>query len=271
MDILKLATKNILLDLKGHVLWLTLNRPDSSNAYSEQMIVDFVNVLDNVDKYKEVRVLVISGAGRHFCAGGDLKAMRDKTGMFAGDANELRIRYQMGIQQISLAMEALHKPTIAMIQGAAIGAGLDLACMCDLRYCSDRAVFAESFSKLGLVPGDGGSFFLQRIVGFAKAMEMSMTAHTYDCKQALAMGLVSEVLVEEQLRSHVEKVASLVASRAPIATELTKKAIKHGYRSDLSENLDLVASYQSICQRTKDHFRAIDAFLNKTDPTFQGD
>src|SRR5690606_10001766 len=121
------------------------------------MIIDLVRVLDAINNAKEIRVVVITGMGKHFCAGGDLKAMKAKTGMFAGDANELRLRYQQGIQQISLAMENIEKPIIAMVNGAAIGAGLDLACMCDIRLCSENAIFAESFTSLGLVPGDGGT------------------------------------------------------------------------------------------------------------------
>lgn len=271
MNILSLASKNILLELSDYTLWITLNRPESSNAYSEEMISEFVRVLDSVNKCKEMRVVVITGAGKHFCAGGDLKSMQTKSGMFAGEANELRIRYQEGIQQISVAIESISKPIIAMINGAAIGAGLDLACMCDIRLCAENAVFAESFTKLGLVPGDGGSFFLQRVVGYAKAMEMSLTAETYTSSEALAMGLVSKVVPQDQLRELTTKWAQTIASRAPIATELTKKAIKSAYHSDVIQNLDLVASFQAICQRSNDHFRAINSFLNKTHPTFEGD
>lgn len=270
MSLTKLATAEIKVEVSGPVVTITLNRPESSNAYSEGMIATLVNVVNSYDVDDTLRVLVITGAGKHFCAGGDVKAMEEKTGMFAGEANELRLRYERGIQQISLALEKCSKPLIAAINGAAIGAGLDLACMCDIRLCSESAVFAESFAAIGLVPGDGGSFFLQRVIGYAKAMEMSLTAQKYSSTEALQMGLVSKIVSGDKLITEANELASKIAKNSPIAISLTKKSIKHAYSSDLGTTLDLLSSYQSICQRTNDHFRALKAIKNKTSSVFEG-
>jgi len=196
-----------------------------------------------------------------------VKGMKSKAGMFSGDANELRERYKRGIQKIPLAFERLSTPTIAAVNGAAIGAGLDVACMCDIRVASDKAKFGETFVKLGLVPGDGGSYFLQRAVGFAKAMEMTLTAKIYDSKEALAMGLVSYEGADFEEKA-VEFAAS-ITKNAPIAVQMAKRSIEMARKSDLQAVLDLMAAYQGITQRTEDHFEGLDGLLEKKTPRFK--
>jgi len=141
---------------------LTLNDPDKRNAISLTMVDEFVECLEHFDRDRSVRVFVLSGAGRAFSAGGNVKDMKEQKGMFEGPAHELRRRYEYGIQRIPKAMEALHKPIVGMINGAAIGAGCDLAFMCDMRVLCEHSKFGETFSKLGLVPGVGGTYFLTR-------------------------------------------------------------------------------------------------------------
>ena len=153
---------NLLVEMDKPLLWATLNRPHCSNAFSDEMIYELCGLLREADWDDDVRVIMLTGAGKTFCAGGDVKAMEGKTGMFAGDPEELRRRYTKGIQQIPLTIEALHTPIMAMVNGPAIGAGCDLACMCDLRMGCRHSRFGETFAKLALVPGDGGTFFLQR-------------------------------------------------------------------------------------------------------------
>ncbi len=259
---------DLIVELNESILWITLNRPDASNAYSEKMIESFVSVLKQADKDKEVRVIVITGAGKHFCAGGDIKAMKNKSGMFAGESNELRELYQNGIQQIPLTISQLKKPVIAMVNGAAVGAGCDLAAMCDMRIASQEASFAETFAKVGLVPGDGGAFFMTRIIGFAKAMEMFLTCQTISAEEALKIGLVSKVVELKDLKNEVEKLAKHLSSLPPIALQMTKRAVIHSYKSDLISHLELMAAYQGITQRSSDHFKAIEGLLTKTQASF---
>ena len=257
------TTEDLELVQKGEVLWLTLNRPEAMNAFSTSMINSLVEALLLAEKDPSVRVMVISGKGKAFCAGGDLNAMEEKTGMFAGDSTELKKRYQEGIQRIPLAIESCQKPIIAMVNGAAIGAGLDLACMCDLRVASVKARFGETFAKLALVPGDGGSYFLQRIVGFAKAMEMTLTGKLYNAEEAMKMGLVNVVCEPTSLEDEVNSFIESILLTAPKAQAMSKEALKRAYHDEVPEMLDMLSTFQGQTQRTEDHFEAIRAFREK--------
>lgn len=261
--------EHLILEKKNHVLWVWLNRPDAGNAYSTSMVKDLPRVLLEADQDRDVRVIVLASKGKIFCAGGDVKAMKDKTGMFAGEANELRERYMDGIQRIPLALSRLRKPVIAMIQGAAVGAGCDLVAMADLRIAATEATFAETFAKVGLVPGDGGAWFMIRAVGHSKATEMFLTGKTYSSAEALSMGLVHESIPSDQLLETTEKLALRVASLPPIALQLTKKSLQNAYESSLSNHLDVVAAYQGITQRSSDHFEALGQLLEKRSGQFK--
>ena len=260
--------KDLIVEKLDYAVWITLNRPEASNAYSVEMVEALVQTLKEADRDSLVRCIVITGAGKNFCAGGDVKAMLNKTGMFAGESNQLKEAYEFGIQQIPLTISQLRKPIIAMVNGAAVGAGCDLSAMCDLRVASTEATFAETFAKVGLVPGDGGAFFLTRLVGFGKAMEMFLTCKTYSAIEAREMGLVNEVVLPEKLKSATEELVSKIVNLPPIALQMTKKAMNHSYRSDLPSHLELMASLQGITQRSSDHFKAVESLLNKTAPTF---
>ncbi|MES2526851.1 MAG: enoyl-CoA hydratase-related protein [Bdellovibrionota bacterium] len=259
---------DLIVEQKGNSLWITLNRPDASNAYSTGMVNALVEVIRHADIDNSIRAIVVTGAGKNFCAGGDIKAMRGKTGMFAGESNELREAYQAGIQQIPLAISQIKTPIIAMVNGAAIGAGCDLAAMCDMRIASTEALFAETFAKVGLVPGDGGAFFLTRLVGYGKAMEMFLTCRNYSAEESLKMGLVNEVVLPDQLKSRTAEVIEQIVNLPPIAVQMTKKAIIHAHQSDLVSHLELMAAYQGITQRSSDHFKALDGMIEKKKQTF---
>ncbi len=259
---------DLLVEKKNHTLWVTLNRPDASNAYSIEMVKALVEVLKHADLDTQIRVIIITGAGKNFCAGGDIKAMKGKSGMFAGESNELREAYQAGIQQIPLTISQLKTPVIAMVNGAAVGAGCDLAAMCDLRVAGAEATFAETFARVGLVPGDGGAFFLTRLIGFGKAMEMFLTCKSVSAEEALKMGLVNQVVLQNELKTKAEELADQLASLPPIALQMTKKAVVHAYQNDLNSHLELMAAYQGITQRSSDHFKALDGMMEKKKPTF---
>lgn len=260
--------EDLIVEKSLSTLWITLNRAEASNAYSISMVKDLVEVLKYADSDKDVRVIVLTGAGKNFCAGGDVKAMKGKSGMFAGESNELREAYQVGIQQIPLTISQLKTPLIAMVNGAAIGAGCDLAAMCDLRISSTAASFAETFAKVGLVPGDGGAFFLTRLIGYGKAMEMFLTCKSYSAEEALSMGLVNQVVLPEELKNKTTEIAEQLSVLPPIALQMTKRAVAHAYQNDLPSHLELMAAFQGITQRSSDHFKALDGMLEKKKPTF---
>jgi 2-(1,2-epoxy-1,2-dihydrophenyl)acetyl-CoA isomerase len=261
--------EDLIVEKKNQTLWITLDRPDASNAYTISMVKGLVEVLKYADIDNSIRVMVITGSGKSFCAGGDIKAMKAKTGMFAGESNELREAYQAGIQQIPLTISQLKTPLIAMVNGAAVGAGCDLAAMCDLRLASNEAVFAETFAKVGLVPGDGGAFFLTRLIGFGKAMEMFLTCKNISAEEALKIGLVNQVVLPEILKNKTQELADTLAALPPIALQMTKKSVTHAYQNDLNSHLELMAAYQGITQRSSDHFKALDGMMEKKKPTFE--
>lgn len=256
--------------LSDSILWLGLDNSSQSNAITLEMTDSLTRVLKHADFDSQVRAIVIYGEGSAFCAGGDVKAMQNKTGMFSGESNELRMRYIHGIQQIPKCIEDLSKPLIAMVNGAAVGAGCDLAMMCDLRIGTAKSKFGETFVKLGLVPGDGGAFFLQRVIGFSKAMQMSLTGDLVSGAEALNWGLLNYLVAEENLEAEANKLAQKIADNGPVAVQMTKKAMKTAYLNDLATVLDLSAAYQGIAQRTEDHFIALQAMKDKKTPNFQG-
>lgn len=268
-----MSANTLLVKLEPPFLWLTLNRPEKANAFDLSMVHTLCDELERAEDDDQVRVVVITGAGKAFCAGGDLEQMVEKKEMFAGDSAKLAKLYQRGIQRIPRTLERFSKPVIAMVNGAAAGAGLDLACMCDLRLASPKARFTESFSKLSLVPGDGGTFFLERVVGYPKAMEMFLTARVYDAPDALSFGLV-HALAEDDSEASLKKLtlswAQEIAERAPLALQYTKLALKRTGRESYLDQLDLLAHLQGIAQRTHDHDEGVKAHLEKRPPQFEG-
>lgn len=254
------------------IVRLTLNNPDQKNAITMTMVEELEMTLRELDSDPNCRVVILTGSGTAFSAGGDVKAMRDRTGMFSGESPKLRELYLHGIQRIPRAIEAFQKPILALVNGAAVGAGCDLSMMCDLRFGDKRASFAETFNRLGLVPGDGGTFFLQRVVGFSKAMRMFMTAEFFNGKEAFEFGLLDYFLDsdnKEEIEALCLKVAKSIASSAPIAVRYTKRSMKLSYLANLEDSLEALATYQAITQRTDDHKEAIDAFLNKRPAEFK--
>lgn len=255
------------LEAEG-LLWVMLNRPEASNAFSDEMITSLVTMLPKADTDSRVRVILFTGSGKNFCAGGDVKAMKDETGMFAGPSEELRRRYQRGIQRIPLAMEALSKPVIAVVNGAAVGAGCDFACMADMRVAGPKAFFAETFAKLGLVPGDGGTYFLPRVIGWPRAMEMFLTGRRVEASEAKQWGMLNVLSEEGKEVEAARELALQCASMAPTALQMTKKALRFSQKAELSQALDMLAAFQGITQRTDDHKEAVSALLEKRPARF---
>ncbi len=244
-------------EAEGPLAILTLDRPDARNAYSEAMCEQLVAAFDRADRDDAIRCVILTGAGSAFHAGGDVKAMKARSGMFAGEPDELRERYIQGIQAVPRRIAEFRKPLIAAINGAAIGAGLDLACMCDLRIAAASAKLGSTFVAVGLVPGDGGAFFLARVVGFAKALELMLTARVLGANEALAIGLVGEVVADAQLMASARERALAIAKHPALAVQLTKRAAYRSWAGDQAAALELAATYQGIVQNHADHLRAL--------------
>jgi enoyl-CoA hydratase/carnithine racemase len=264
-------TDPVLIARDGGVMTLTLNQPEQRNPISEPAMVDaIVAALDGANADKSVRVLILTGAGSAFSSGGDLRAMQAAQDARAARPAETPQYYKHGIQRIPLAFERLDVPVIAAVNGAAVGAGLDLACMCDLRIAGESARFAESFVKVGIIPGDGGAWLLPRAVGYAKAAEMAFTGDMIGAAEALAIGLVSRVVPDAELLDAARALAARIAANPPQAVRGTKRLLLEGRHARLDTLLEMAAAMQALMHATGDHREAVAAFLEKRAPVFTG-
>jgi enoyl-CoA hydratase/carnithine racemase len=257
------------LTVQDRIARLVLDRDDVRNELTGTgLAAEIAVVAEWANQAADVSVLVISGTGKSFSAGGNVKHMQERSGAFAGDVYELQDNYRRGIQRMSLAMHALELPSIAAVNGAAIGAGFDLACMCDLRIAAAGAKLGETFVNLGIIPGDGGAWFLQRLIGYERAALLTFTGRVIDAEQALAMGIVSEVVAPEELDARVAALAAEIAAKPPQALRLTKRLMRSAQKLELPELLELSAVFQSVAHHLPDHTEAIDAMLEKRPPQF---
>ncbi len=241
-----------------------MSSPDTRNALTgDDQFDDFEQTCAAVNDDMSVRAVVLTGAGSAFCAGGNVKDMRERTGLFSGDPFDQASAYRKGIQRIPRAIHALNVPTIAAVNGPAVGAGCDLATMCDIRIGSEKAMFAESFVKLGIIPGDGGAWFLPRAVGFSNACKMAFTGDPVRAEEALQIGLVSEVVAPEALVERALELAASIAANPPHAVRLTKQLMRASEKASLDELLDMSAAFQAVCHAEPDHAEAVEAFFDK--------
>jgi enoyl-CoA hydratase/carnithine racemase len=261
-----MSEPHVLCTTKGHVATITLNRPAAKNAFSPDMIALWRGFLEQARADDAVRVVIVTGKGDTFCSGGDIREMAEGK-LVSWDMK----RYLWeGVHRIVLTMEDLDKPVIAAINGAAMGAGLDMALMCDLRICADTAKFAESYIMMGLVPGDGGAYFLPRVIGMPKALELLLTGDVIGPDEALRMGLVNKVVARDRLMEEAAALAEKIAARPPLAVRMMKRAAYQGCTSTLRAHLDYISSQLSLLSETEDHREAARAFLEKRKPVFKG-
>jgi enoyl-CoA hydratase/carnithine racemase len=250
---------------------LTLDRPEARNAITDRDMLDaIISALEQADTDPSIRVLVVTGAGGAFSAGGNVKDMRNRSGIFGGTPAEVSEAYRTTIQQIPRLLATTDLVTIAAVDGPAIGAGFDLALMCDLRLASSRARFAHSFVDLGILPGDGGAWFLTRILGWQRAAELSFSARHVDADEAARIGLVLEVLDPADLMPRALDLARTIAAKPPYSVRLTKRLLRAARSLPLEEFLDLTAAHQAIAHHTDDHAEAMDAFFERRPGRFTG-
>lgn len=264
-------TDYILYQQDGPIVTLTLNAPEKRNAISSFEECDaVVDACRRINLDRSVRCVILTGAGTAFCAGGDLKAMRDRRGIIEGSHADLRENYRRGVQRMAQALYDCDAPTIAAVNGPAIGLGLDVACMCDIRIASEKATFAESFVKVGIVPGDGGAWLLPRVVGMSMACEMSFTGDVLDAQAALGIRLVSRVVPHGELMDAARALAGRIAANPPDVLRMTKRLLREGEHVRFPTLLEMSAAYQALAHSTEDHKEAVNALLEKRKPHFTG-
>jgi len=251
------------------VLWITLNRPDRLNAFNEQMGVELLDALKEGEKAPEVRCLVLTGEGKAFSVGEDLNTNRGM--MESGKPVHLGEVLQRKYNPIVQRIRKMDKPVIGAVNGITAGAGLGLALACDLRAASDRATFHEAFIKTGLVPDSGTSFWLSRILGLGKAMEVSLLGEPIDAMKALNLGLVNWVFPDNMFRAETEKIAQRLAKGPTKGMGLTKRALNRAVVVDMDSALEYEMYLQDIAGRTRDHAEGVRAFFDKRDPDFRGE
>ena len=259
------------IDKRGRVAILTLNRPEAMNALSNGPDgAEIAGACDEVTSDPDIRAAILTGAGRAFSAGGDIKAMRRRDGAFGGTPDDIRRSYRDGIHKLVRTFYHFELPLIAAVNGPAIGLGCDVACMADIRIASDRAKFGVTFLKLALIPGDGGAWLLPRIIGHARAAELLYTGDVIDAERALEWGLVSRVVPGEQLMDDAIELAEKMAAQPPQALRLAKQLLRRGATTDFDTIMDLSAASQALMHVTDDHMEGIAAIFEKRPADFKG-
>ena len=251
----------------AHIATITFNRPEVLNAYTEAMINECLAHLDRCRTDPEVRVVVITGTGRGFCTGGDVGGFAERSGQTPA---EVKARLADGPQRIPRAIFELDKPVIAAVNGIATGGGCDIALACDIRIAAESARLAETYTRMGLLACMGGAYFLPRIVGIAKALEMLWTSEWIEAAEAARIGLVSQVVPDTELIVRTYELARRLAGAAPLSVQMTKRVLRHGLSQDLATSLEYAASNLPVVRLSGDHKEAVAAYKEKRPPNFAG-
>jgi enoyl-CoA hydratase/carnithine racemase len=266
--------EQILYEKANGVATITLNRPDRMNAFTNTMIREWAQALEDVRLDPDVRAVIVTGAGRGFCAGADLRGesgLQNTAG--AGGlpaAADRRNWLRDSVHYVPRAVALLDKPYIAAVNGAAVGAGMDMCSMADIRIASEAARFSMGYVKVGLVPGDGGCYYLPRIVGMAKALELIWTGDFIDAQEALRIGYVSRVVPADQVLPAVRELAEGIAQGPAVAVQLAKRLAYRGQTQDVGEALEAAGQAMAIVQSTEDAREGPRAFAEKRQPQFRG-
>jgi len=254
----------ITVEKKNRIALLTLNDPETRNAITDKvMMQEILSACADIEADAEISVLVLTGAGKGFSSGGNVKSMRYREGMFAGSIETIEENYRSGIHKVVKTLYEMNLPVIAAINGAAIGAGLDFTLLCDLRIASSCAVFGSTFINLGIIPGDGGSWLLRNAIGEQKAAELVFTGRIFDAEEALQLGMLLEVTEPEQLMSRAMQIATELAQKSPLALRETKRLLRAARHAELPAFLEMCAKTQSRLHHSDEHHEAIRQFFIK--------
>ena len=255
----------------GPVARLTLTRPKSLNALGAPGDGDQVAAAcEAINADPDIRCAILTGEGRAFSAGGDVKAMKAKEGAFAGGGVAIRQNYRRNIHRIVRSLYNLEVPLIAAVNGAAIGLGCDVACMADIRIAAEGARFGVTFLKLGIIPGDGGAWLLPRTIGMSRAAELLYTGDIIDASTAAEGGLASKVVAADALESEAMALATRIAAQPPHALRLAKTLLRQGQQASYDTIMEMSAAAQGLSHMTEDHEEGVDALLEKRAPVFKG-
>jgi enoyl-CoA hydratase/carnithine racemase len=254
-------------EIDGGVAVITLNRPEKLNAFTGEMMEDWLAALENCRTNAEVRAIVMTGTGRAFTTGGDVEG-------FGASASRtpqgIREHLVGGSQRLIRKIAEIGKPVICALNGFATGGGLDIALACDIRFAAESARFAETYAKMGLIPGMGGAYLLPRIVGVAKALELFWSCDWVEAREAERIGLVNKVFADAELMDSTLGFARKVADSAPLSVQTIKRLVRTGLDQDLTTALDMVASEMTVVRSSEDHKEALAAFKDKRTPRFTG-
>ena len=263
----------LLYDVQGHVATLTLNRPEKLNAFHPEMLRLWAESIERAGLDGGVRVVIVTGAGRGFCSGADVAAERQGSGVLGEDPNSPasnRNSLRNSVQRVPRALLNLEKPYIAAVNGAAVGAGMDMASQADIRIASERAKFGMAYARMGLIPGDGGAYYLPRIVGMAKALELMWTARIFQAAEALAMGYVSRVVSHDALMAETTGLAEEIARMPAVSVQLMKRLAYRSAVVGAHEALEMAEHAMVIARSTEDAAEGPQAFAEKREPKFVG-
>lgn len=261
----------LLFEKNGPLVQLTINRPDTRNPLGEEGDGElFAEACARINADREVRCVILTGAGSAFSAGGNVKAMRERSGSFAGAGVHIRERYRNGIHRIVRSLWGVEVPMIAAVNGPAIGLGNDVACLADMRIAADNAIFGATFLRIGLVPGDGGAWILPRTIGHARAAELFFTGDTIDAQTALSWGLVSRVVPAAQLMDDADALAARICRQPPDVLRMTKRMMRESQSVSFDTIMEMSAAMQSLAHLTEDHHEAVAAFFEKRPGDFKG-
>jgi len=260
-------TSPITLTVDKRVATITLNRADVLNAINEEMLPLWVDALEHCRTSDDVAVIVVTGAGEAFCRGGDTSKLGTHT---APSPVEIKQQFWDRLHRIPRKLAEIDKPVIAAVNGLASGAGVDVSLQCDIRLAARSAKFRVSYTAFGLVPGNGGSYFLPRIVGEAKALELFYAAEPIDAQEAMRIGMVNQVFDDQDFMQQTMDFAQKLTERAPLAMGLVKRAVKQSHSMDLNTHLDLISSHMLITRPSEDHAEAIKAYEEGRTPQFKG-
>lgn len=256
--------ETLLMDLKDQVAIVRMNRSQSMNALEHQLCLDLVDCLGILSECEEARVVILTGSGNAFSAGGDLRELSERM-----PVDEAR-KYVLNVSKVIQAIQKLEKPVIAAVNGAAVGAGFSIAMACDLIVASEKAIFSQSFVRVGLVPDLGATYFTPRLIGLHKGKELAFAGKIMSANELTQMGMINYAVPHEELEDKAFELARQIAEGAPIAIRLTKKLLNQSLTASLEEMMELEAQFQATCMQSEDFTEGIKAFYEKRKCQFKG-